>query len=94
MSEAEVKVGFNQISKPTPAWVNTAFNVVLYSAAVLNLVCLTFADIPEHIQLAILKYSGSAVVFVKGLSHLFGVQIKDPSVPAGEVTAMKTQPTP
>jgi hypothetical protein len=86
---AEVKLGFNQIAKPTPNWVNITFNVILYTAAAVNIICLAFADIPEHIQLAVLKYSGSAVVCVKGLSHLFGVQITDPTVPTSEVTAVK-----
>lgn len=82
-------LGLNQINNPTPAWVAKAFNIILYTAAALNIVILAFADIPEHIQLAVLKYSGAAVVMVKGLSHLFGVEIKQPSVPTEDVAALK-----
>lgn len=82
-------IGLNQINNPTPAWVYKAFNVIFYAAAILNLAILSFTGIPEHIQLAILKYSGAVVVFARGLAHLFGVEIKEPSISKEDVAALK-----
>lgn len=83
--------GLGQLNKPTPSWVMTAFNVIFYTAAIINLGMAVFSGIPEHTQLLILKYSGEVVLFARGMAHLFGVTITEPTVPTKDVTVVKNE---
>lgn len=88
---AATQFGLGQINKPTPSFVMTIFNVIFYGAAIINLGMAVFTDIPEHSQLLILKYSGEAVLFARGMAHLFGVTITEPTVPTKDVAVVKNE---
>jgi hypothetical protein len=77
VGNAPAKFGFNQIGNPTPKWANWIFRIVLYGAAIVNITVIAFTDIPQPLQLLLLKYSGSAVIFVHMISKMFGIDLSD-----------------
>ncbi len=82
--------GFNQISNPTPSSINWVFRIVLYAAAVLNIVCSIVTEIPEPVKVIIGKYSVEAVALVHAFSKMFGVPLPDNAeVKASDVSSLK-----
>lgn len=75
VKNTEVKFGLGQITKPTPPIVTNIFRAVLYGVFVLNLVTMTFSEIPDDIADLIDKWSAETIVFAHGVSKLFGLNI-------------------
>lgn len=75
---ADVKFGVGQIKNPTPKFANWIFRVVLYGAFLINFFLpYVDQDIPQALQLIILKWSGLGVIGVHIVSKLFGYDISD-----------------
>lgn len=78
---ANVKFGLNQITAQTPKAAKYAFRAVLYIAAVANIIVGTITEIPEPVQVAIMKYSLYGVTLVHAFSKLFGIDMSDSQPP-------------
>lgn len=78
---APIKFGFGQITNPTPRVAKNIFRVVLYAAALINLILQIVVEIPEPIRVIVAKYSIYAVTLVHGISKLFGIDITDAEPP-------------
>jgi len=79
--EGPVKFGFGQITNPTPQMAKNVFRIVLYAAAVVNLILQTVVEIPPHVATIVAKYSLYAVTLVHGFSKLFGIDVSDSEPP-------------
>lgn len=75
----DTKVGLGQITNPTPKWATWVFRIVLYAAAVMNIIVTVIAEIPADMQLILLKYSAYAVTLTHMFTRLFG--IPTPKIP-------------
>lgn len=73
-----VKFGFGQIPKTTPEFAKWAFRGILYGATILNVIILTFSDIPDSVKIIVGKYSLEVVTFVHILSKMFGLDVEGP----------------
>lgn len=76
-----VKFGIGQISNPTPKTAKNIFRVVLYAAALANLILQIVVEIPEPVRIIVAKYSIYAVTLVHGISKLFGIDVSDVEPP-------------
>lgn len=77
-ADTTVKVGLNQVTKPTPQLATNIFRIVLYAAFVVNIVLATFADIPNEIKDIAGRYSIEIVTLVHALTKLFGLNVEEP----------------
>ena len=73
----QVKFGLDQIKNPTPLMAKNIFRIVLYTAAVANIVLDIVTEIPPDIKAMIAKYSLYLVTGVHSFSKLFGIDISD-----------------
>lgn len=80
---APVKFGLGQITNPTPKVAKNVFRVVLYTAALINLVLQVIVEIPEPVRIMVGKYSIYAVTLVHSISKLFGIDISDVTPSSG-----------
>ena len=74
-----VKFGLAQITKTTPEIATKIFRVVLYIAAIGNIILDLFPEIPFDTKALIAMYSIKAVAAVHAFSKLFGLDVKSPS---------------
>lgn len=81
---------FKHIPKTTPEFAKWAFRGVLYGLGVINLVLMIFTDIPVEIRNVVGRYSIEIVMFVHGVSKMFGIEVEDPATVTKEDIAVKT----
>lgn len=74
VSNTEIKFGLKAISKPTPALATKIFRVILYLAALGNIVVDVFPEIPLEVKGMIAMYSIKAVALVHAITKLFGLE--------------------
>jgi hypothetical protein len=74
---APVKFGIGQIGNPTPKVAKNIFRIMLYAAAVANLLLQVVVEIPPHVAGIIGKYSLYAVTLAHGFSKLFGIDVSE-----------------
>jgi hypothetical protein len=86
----QVKFGFGQIPNTTPEFAKWIFRIVLYAAAVINLVILVVTEIPQPIKDTIARYSLEIVALVHGLSKMFGIDVED--VPSSSTSRRSNLP--
>jgi hypothetical protein len=77
LATGPVRFGIGQITNPTPQLAKNIFRVVLYAAAIVNIVMLNIPSIPEETKVQIMGYSSMATVIVHAISKLFGIDISD-----------------
>lgn len=63
--------------KPTPAWVDVAFNAILEIVTIANLVMGGWSDIDANTKVHILEGSAAAILALRRLAKWFHVKIKD-----------------
>lgn len=74
VEDTKVKFGFNAITKPTPELATKIFRVVLYAAALANIIIDIFPEIPLEVKGMIAMYSVKAVAIVHAITKLFGLE--------------------
>jgi hypothetical protein len=75
----KVTFGFPSLLKDTPQIATTIATVSIYVAAVLNLVFLSFPQIPTPIKTSVAMYSSEAVAFIHAICNMFGLTPTTPS---------------
>lgn len=74
VEDTKVKFGFAAITKPTPELAKKIFRIVLYVAALGNIIVDIFPEIPLEVKGMIAMYSVKAVALVHAITKLFGLE--------------------
>lgn len=72
------KVKFGLLFHPTPEQAKIVARTVLYGAAILNFIMLTFPHMPENYKVSIGEYSSFITGLVYFICHLFGITPEAP----------------
>lgn len=75
----KVSFGLPSLFKDTPQIATTIATVSIYLAAVLNLIMLSFPQIPTTIKTSVAEYSTEAVAFIHAICNMFGLTVTGPS---------------
>lgn len=67
------------VSKPTPAWANWAFRVILLLGTTVNTAVANAPRIGDQTKLDIVYWSGVVVTAVWALSRILGVKVDEPT---------------
>lgn len=74
--QGRVVFGLNQIKNVTPKAATWVFRVILYAAAVANILIGTIDEIPPELKLIIGKYSVYAVTLTHSFTRMFGINVE------------------
>lgn len=78
----KVTFGLPSLLKKTPQIATTVATLSLYLAAVLNLVFISFPQIPAPLKTTVAQYSLEAVTFIHAICNMFGLQATGPNMSA------------
>ena len=87
---SNVKFGFKQVARPTPANINRWVRVVTITTAIFMAWMATATLIAPHAKDILNQILGLQMALINGLAPLFGVQLTVDTVPSAEVAAIET----
>jgi hypothetical protein len=86
---AKVTFGPASIFKDTPQIATGVATASIYVAAVLNLIMLSFPQIPTPLKTSVAEYSTEAVAFIHAICNMFGLNPATPAVTTSTTTQVK-----
>jgi hypothetical protein len=86
---AKVTFGPASIFKDTPQIATGIATASIYIAAVLNLIMLSFPQIPTPLKTSVAEYSTEAVAFIHAICNMFGLNPATPPTTSTTTTAAK-----